>query len=274
MPDSGTPSILERILGDKRVEVERRKTALPLDDLLARNSRNRPTLDFREAILRSGLTLIAEFKRASPSKGDIFPDADPATVVRGYETGGARAISVLTDEKYFGGSDTDLQAVRQAVDLPVLRKDFVVDSYQIHEARYIGADAVLLIVAALTDTELTGLLTVAQDVGVSALVETHSEQEVDRAVEAGADIIGINNRNLHTFETTIETTIQLRDRVPDGTAVVSESGIFTREDTRHLEQVGVDAILVGEALMRASLRNDASVEGDTLAGEVRKIIGD
>ena len=254
--------------------MERRKALLPLDDLLVRIPETRPALDFREAILRSGLTLIAEFKRASPSKGDIFPDADPETVVRGYETGGARAISVLTDEKYFGGSDTDLQAVRQAVDLPVLRKDFVVDSYQIHEARYIGADAVLLIVAALTDTELTGLLTVTRDVGVSAIVETHSEREVVRAVEAGADIIGINNRNLHTFETTIETTVQLRDRVPIGTAVVSESGIFTREDTRHLEQVGVDAILVGEALMRASLRNDASVEGDTLAGEVRKIIGD
>ena len=252
MPEgSAIPTILQRILTTKRGEVSERQVATPLERLREALPDAPPARDFRGALATDGLSLIAEFKRASPSKGVIREGAEPAGVARLYEAAGARAMSVLTDGPYFQGSDDDLRAARGAVSLPVLRKDFAISEYQIAEARALGADAVLLIVAALSDAELAGLMEAAAGLGLAALVETHTAGEVDRAVALGAEIIGINNRDLHTFETTLDTTLALRDRVPPGRVVVSESGIFTGKDTARLRDAGVDAILVGESLMRS-----------------------
>ena len=246
------PSILRRILRDKEAEVYRREAVVHLHEMRVRAATAPPARDFRAALAEPGLSLIAEFKRASPSKGVINADAVPEDVARDYEAAGARAMSVLTDSPYFGGADDDLRRARRAVSLPVLRKDFVIAMYQIHEARAMGADAVLLIVAALTDKALTTMLHVAQDLGMAALVETHTEDEIARALDAGAEIIGINNRDLHTFSTTLDTTERLMGHVPDDRIVVSESGIHTEDDIRRLRDLGVDAVLVGESLMRGA----------------------
>lgn len=252
MPDRGTPSILKRILADTRAEVARRQQKCPPLEMVRRAQESPRPRDFAAALGAEGLSLIAEFKRASPSKGDIFPDAIPAEVAVGYVEGGARAMSILTDGPYFKGSEDDLRSVRASVDVPLLRKDFTVDSYQIYEARAIGADAVLLIVAAVTDDELSEMIGVAHDLGLAALVETHTAEEVDRAVAAGARIIGVNNRDLHTFVTLLDTTFALIERIPDGVLVVSESGIATHDDAAQLQAAGADAILVGESMMRAA----------------------
>lgn len=243
-------SFLDRILADAREEVHRRQARLPLAEMCARAADAPATRDFRAALAQPGLSLVAEFKRASPSKGVILPDADVVRIVRAYTEAGAHAISVLTNGPYFQGSDDDLRRARSVTHLPILRKDFTVGAYQLYETRVLGGDAVLLIVAALTDAELSDFIGVARELGLAALVEVHDAEEVRRALAAGARIVGINNRNLHTFETTIETTERLRPLVPDGTVVVSESGIFTGQDTARLRRADVHAVLVGESLMR------------------------
>jgi indole-3-glycerol phosphate synthase len=195
--------------------------------------------------------LIAEIKRASPSKGSLRPDLDPVALAREYERCGAAAISVLTDEQFFQGSLDDLRVVRKKVNLPVLRKDFVLDPYQVYQARAAGADAILLIVAALSDDALQTLHRLSADLGMAALVEVHNVAELERALKIGPRIVGVNNRDLRTFEVDLETTARLRPLLAAGVTLVSESGIQSQADVARIESFGADAILVGEALVRA-----------------------
>ncbi|HEX4564066.1 MAG TPA: indole-3-glycerol phosphate synthase TrpC, partial [Solirubrobacteraceae bacterium] len=239
---------LEPILSATRVEVERRRTETPLDQLDARSDQIRPFLD---ALTRPGLSVIAEFKRRSPSAGELRADADVAEVVRAYERGGAAALSVLTEGPHFGGSLDDLRAARAASSLPILRKDFVVDPYQLHEARAAGADAVLLIVAALPLEELAALHARALELGLDPLVEVHDADELAGALEVGAELIGVNNRDLRDFTVDVARTSLLVRQVPAGVTVVSESGIASAMQVRALGREGVSAVLVGESLMRA-----------------------
>ncbi len=243
---------LEDIVASTRAEVALRREAVTLDQLragLEPVQRGRP---FSEALVAPGVSLIAEMKRASPSRGPIRPDADVAAVVKMYEAAGASACSILTEPAFFGGSLDDLRAARAACTLPLLRKDFIVDEYQLVEARLAGADAALLIVAALEPDELADLLHVGSELGLDCLVEVHDDEDVGIAVDAGAEIIGINNRNLKTLEVDTNTVLELLPDVPAGTVVVAESGITEYADVRPLEEAGVDAILVGEALMDAA----------------------
>jgi indole-3-glycerol phosphate synthase len=240
--------ILDEILANKREEVAQRRqrqSAFDADVTI-------PTRGFTQALRQHrGVSFIAEFKRRSPSGGLIRPDATPDGIARLYEAAGAAAMSVLTDERYFGGSDDDLLAARAAGDLPALRKDFVVDAYQLYEARALGADAVLLIVRALSHPELKSLLALAQRLGLDALVETHSAQEVARALDAGATLIGVNNRDLDTLVTDVSLASRLRPLVPAECVYVAESGISTPEQIRVLADAAVDAVLIGEALLRS-----------------------
>jgi indole-3-glycerol phosphate synthase len=245
------PTFLETVVERTRADLEARKRALPADELRTRLGPARRGRPFSEALIAEGISLIAEMKRASPSRGPIRPDATVGEVVSAYQDAGARAVSVLTEPEWFGGSIDDLVAARAACDLPLLRKDFVVDEYQLLEARAAGADAVLLIVAALDGDRLAELMSAASDLGMDSLVEVHDEDEVETAVEAGAEVLGINNRDLHSLEVDLDTTFRLLADVPAGTVVVAESGITHHEDVERLERAGVDAILVGEALMRA-----------------------
>jgi indole-3-glycerol phosphate synthase len=233
-----------------RVRRELDEHPLPEGTLLLRTQALPPALDLEEALRRPGMGLIAEVKRASPSAGEIA-EADPGRQAANYEEGGARAISVLTEARYFGGSLADLRLVRGHSALPVLRKDFIVHPAQVLEARANGADAVLLIVAALTDAELAGLLATAADLGMSALVESHTGSEVDRAVGSGAPLIGVNSRDLETLDVDIERGLGLLGRVPADRVSVFESGVTSREDVARAEDAGANAVLVGEALMRA-----------------------
>ena len=244
--------ILDRILSNKRIEVDARKAQVSQGEL-ERITREAPApSDFASSVVRrpSSVKLIAEIKKASPTKGLIRPDFDPVAIAETYEKSGASAISVLTDEKYFQGHLDYLKAVKDAVSLPVLRKDFIIDPYQIYEARAAGADAILLIVAALSREELSEFMALSEKLGMASLVEVHTSEELDVALEVGAKIIGINNRNLQTFETKLETTLELAAKIPGDRVIVSESGIFTRTDVEKLMAAGVDAILVGESLMR------------------------
>ena len=206
---------------------------------------------FAEALARPGTSLIAEHKRRSPSAGTIREGLSCADVVSAYERGGAAALSVLTEEAHFGGSLADLREARAASELPVLRKDFTIDPYQLYEAKAAGADAVLLVVGAMTQDELAALYRDAHALDLDAIVEIHDEEELDAALEVDADVLGINNRDLEDFSVDIQRTFDLLHDVPAGKVVVSESGIHTREQIDELEQVGVDAVLIGEALMRA-----------------------
>jgi indole-3-glycerol phosphate synthase len=248
--------ILQRILARKAQEIETRSAALPLRELSARCADLPETRGFAaalEARIEAGLpAVIAEIKKASPSAGVIRPDFDPAAIAHSYETGGAVCLSVLTDVDFFQGSDAYLQQARTACALPALRKDFTIDPYQVYEARAIGADAILLIVAALGDAALLELSLLAAELDLDVLVEVHDEAELERALDIPAPMIGINNRNLRTFETSIETTLSLGRRVPDERVRVTESGIRTREEVARLRAAGVHAFLVGEAFMRAA----------------------
>lgn len=255
--------ILDEIIAWKREEVAERRQRVSLESLRQAAELAPPCRDFAGALRRPGITLIAEFKRRSPSRGDILPGGDPAEMAQIYGDAGAGALSVLTDARYFGGSMDDLARARQAVLLPCLRKEFVIDPYQVYEARAGGADAVLLIVRVLEDETLRELLEIARELGMAALVETHSAGEVRRAVEAGAEIIGINNRDLDTLSMDLETTTRLRPLVPGHVLLVSESGIRTREDVQRLEDGGVDAVLVGESLL---------VSGDP-GRKIRELLG-
>jgi indole-3-glycerol phosphate synthase len=261
-------TVLERIVEDTREEVARRRGRVPLSDLEAAVGRRNDLRPFSEALTRPGVSLIAEHKRRSPSAGEIRSGATVADVVTAYERGGAAAVSVLTEGPHFGGSLDDLRAARGASVLPILRKDFVVDAYQVYESAVAGADAILLIVAALDDDDLAALNREALSLDLDVLVEVHSEDELDRALEiADPDVIGINNRDLVDFTVDVERTYELLSDVPAGKTVVSESGFHTREQLDDLERVGVDAVLVGESLMRApdpeaACRDLTGLEGD------------
>jgi indole-3-glycerol phosphate synthase len=250
-------TFLETVVDRTRADLAERMRSVPASQLEARLGPQRRGRPFSEALINEGISLIAEMKRSSPSRGPIRPDAGVAEIVRAYQEAGARAVSVLTEPHWFGGGLADLVEARAACDLPLLRKDFVVDEYQLIEARVAGADAVLLIVAALEPERLAALIGIASDLGMDALVEVHDEDEVETAVEAGAEVIGVNNRNLHSLDVDLRTTFRLLADVPAGTVVVAESGITTRQAVRDLEEAGVDAILVGEALMRVDDPRDA-----------------
>lgn len=255
--------ILDEITAHKREELERRKAAMPIEQLREAVEDVSKPRDFRNAVRAPGLSLIAEIKRASPSRGALIENADSVQIGGLYEEAGARAISVLTDERFFHGSLEDLTTVRRSVSIPCLRKDFTIDEYQICEARAAQADAVLLIVRILSDEQIKDYLDLAHSLGMAALVETHTEGEIERALKAGAHVIGINNRNLDTFEVDVRTTMRLRKLVPGGNVLVSESGIRTRDDVRMLDDGGVDAVLVGEALVTSN---------DILA-KIRELLG-
>ena len=247
-------SILADILRAKRVEVERARAERPLADLEACAAAMPPTRAFADALRRrpdQPVRVIAEFKRASPSAGPIRPGADPAEVAREYAAAGAAAISVLTDEQFFDGHLEFMAAIADAVPVPLLRKDFIVDPYQVVESRAHAADALLLIAAALDPTELCELLDEARRWGLGALVEVHDEAEAERVAAAGAELIGVNHRDLRTFTMDMELTGRIAPLLPAGAVVVAESGIRGPDDVRRLERAGADAVLVGETLMRA-----------------------
>jgi indole-3-glycerol phosphate synthase len=244
-------SVLERIVEDTRDEVVRRRENMPLSRLeaaIAERAEGRP---FSEALLRPGISLIAEHKRRSPSAGAIRENSTVDEIVLAYQRGGAAALSILTEPFHFGGSLDDLLAAKAMSELPVLRKDFIVDPYQLYESAAAGADAILLIVAALEPDALYELLQEARGLDLDALVEIHDDEELERALELDCDVIGINNRDLEDFSVDIQRTFDLLADVPAGKVVVSESGIQSREQIDELEQVGVDAVLIGESLMRA-----------------------
>jgi indole-3-glycerol phosphate synthase len=248
-------SVLERIVEDTRDEVGRRRETVPLARLEAAAAERPEQRPFEEALLRPGISLIAEHKRRSPSAGAIRDGSTVEDIVLAYERGGAAALSVLTEPFHFGGSLDDLRAARAVTGLPVLRKDFIVDRYQLYESAAAGADAILLIVAALED--LYELLREARALDLDALVEVHGERELEVALDVEADILGINNRDLADFSVDIERTYELLSDIPAGKTVVSESGFSTREQLDELERVGVDAVLIGETLMRAGDVEDA-----------------
>ncbi len=263
------PSVLARILQSTREQLEQRKRAISLEQL-RRSATEQPPAPrgFRAVLARPGISVIAEFKRRSPSAGVLRDHANLAELVRAYERGGASALSVLTEEANFAGSLEDLRATRAQCLLPVLRKDFIVDEYQLLEARAAEADAVLLIVAALSDSELSALHEQAHALGMDVLVEVHDRDELDRALAVGAESIGVNNRDLRDFSVDLQRTMQLRGAIPDDVIVVSESGIGSCEQLRELEREGVDAVLVGESLMRAAEPERAlrALLGEPVAG--------
>ena len=246
--------ILEKILVRKRQEVAERRALMTLADIAARAVDGPPVRGFAAAIERriaaGDAAVIAEVKKASPSKGVIREDFHPADIARSYEQGGAACLSVLTDRDFFQGADEYLVAARAACALPVLRKDFIIDPYQVYEARVLGADCVLLIVAALDDGQLAELAGLSLDLGMDVLLEVHDRDELERAIQVPAPLLGINNRSLRSFEVSLDTTLALRDVVPGDRRLVTESGIHTRADVERMRGAGVDAFLVGEAFMR------------------------
>jgi len=244
-------TILDRILINKKREVARQKQAVHISCLMECIARRKAPLAFAAALKGDGIKLIAEVKKASPSKGILRPYFDPMALAKTYAENGAAAISVLTDADYFQGSPEHLSAIRQAVSLPLLRKDFIYDEYQVYESAAYGADALLLIAAILESKQLVALMTASQRLGLGCLVEVHNEEELKKALDAGAEVIGINNRNLNTFEVDLNTTQRILPFVPADKTVVSESGISRREDIKRLEGWGVDAVLIGEALVTA-----------------------
>ena len=258
MREKVAATILDEIVATTRAEVARREDIVPFETLAANAAEARAGASpwraehrFREALARPGLSVIAEFKRRSPSAGVIRAGSLVHDIVGAYERGGASAASVLTEGPHFGGSLEDLREARASCDLPILRKDFIVERYQLHEAALAGADAVLLIVAALTDEELAALFDEAGRLQLDVLVEVHDGDELDRALALEPPTVGINNRDLRDFSVEVARTFDLLERVPEGVTIVSESGIAAGETLRALVQAGVDAVLVGESLMRA-----------------------
>ena len=247
--------ILARIIAAKRREVEEARRRVPIPQLREQAERAGPPRGFEEALRRKVSArepaVIAEIKRASPSKGLIRADFDPARIARSYEANGAACLSVLTDREFFGGSADDLRAARAACALPVLRKDFIVDEYQLHESRAWGADCILLIVAALSQSDLDSLERVALDLGMDVLVECHDATELESALRLRTHLVGVNNRDLRTFDTHLETTLALKDRVPGDRLLITESGISTPADVERLQKAKVSAYLVGSAFMAA-----------------------
>jgi indole-3-glycerol phosphate synthase len=277
-------TFLDRILVEKRAAVAAAKHATPLGRMRDSAERHREQSprrrDFAAALSQQGVGVIAELKQASPSRGLLCSDYRPAEIAKGYQKAGAVGISVLTEQQFFLGSLDHLTAVRQATALPVLRKDFIVDAYQVYESVGSGADALLLIVAALDDKDLRDLIELSNRLQIAALVEVHSEEEVARALSAGAGIIGINNRDLRTFEVDLETSLHLRTSIPNGCLTVSESGIGTPSDLERLRDAGFDAVLIGERLITqpdpgralAELLGRAGSEGGSPAGDQRQFV--
>jgi indole-3-glycerol phosphate synthase len=243
--------MLDKIIAKKREEVEQRKKVAPITYLQDLIARQKPALDLAPALKGDHIRLIAEVKQASPSRGVLSPNFKPTKLARTYAEGGAAAISVLTEANCFMGSNEHLAAIKEVVALPLLRKDFIFDPYQVYESRAYGADALLLITAILSQGQLNDLVSLSHSLGLMCLVEVHNEGEVERAVLSEAEIIGINNRDLNTFAVDINTTRRLRPLVPKGKIVVSESGIRSRKDMEKLRKWGVNAVLVGEALVTA-----------------------
>ncbi|MCB1583102.1 MAG: indole-3-glycerol phosphate synthase TrpC [Marinicella sp.] len=247
-------NVLDKIMDTKVNEVARGKQKFSVADFQQQIDRQEPPRGFVRAIadkLNSGIpAVIAEVKKASPSKGIIRTDFDPEQIAKSYQRGGASCLSVLTDVEYFKGSEQYLKQVKAVVDLPILRKDFMLDPWQIYESRAMGADCVLLIVACLDDEQLHGLYSLAKQLGMDVLVEVHDEQEMLRALKTDARLIGVNNRNLKSFETTLETSQQLRNLVDDSRIIVSESGIHSSADIQYLQQQNIYTYLIGESLMR------------------------
>lgn len=244
--------ILDEILAHKRDEVAQREVQVPLETVRRRAAEAAPARDFRTALRRPGrVSVIAEIKRKSPSGGELRPGASATDLAAAYASNGAAALSVLTDERFFGGQDADLTSAREASGLPVLRKDFTVGEYQVYEARALGADAVLLIVRALSPKLLARLLALANSLGMEVLVETHSADEVQRALDAGARILGVNNRDLDRLVTDVTLAPRLRALVPPEVVFVAESGIHEPSQVAELAAIGCDAVLVGESLVRA-----------------------
>lgn len=257
------PTILDEIVANKRLEVAGRKADTPADGLW-REARARPRPPpFAASLRRRPVGLIAEVKRRSPSAGALREPFDPAAIARAYERAGAQAVSVLMDGRYFGGGEADFRAVREAVSLPMLFKEFVVDPWQVAQAAALGASAVLLIAAALPGDELRALFSEVRKAGLEVLVEVHDADEMRRAAALGAECIGINNRDLRTFVTTVETSLRLAPLAPPGTLIVGESGIRTADDVRRLAAGGIGAVLVGETLLRQ----------DDLEAAVRGLMG-
>jgi len=246
------PNILEKIVATKHREVAAALARMPLEELEVQAAEAPPVRDFRAALAGPGpIRLLAEVKKASPSAGILREDFDPIAIARTYQAHGASALSVLTDVSYFQGHLSYLARIRASVAIPLLRKDFLIDEYQVVEARMAGADAILLIAEILDDARLRALLERARSLGMSALVEFHDPANLPRVLAAGADLVGVNNRDLTRFVTDLDLTLRLRDRIPPDVVLVSESGIRTREDVERLERAGVSAILVGESLMRS-----------------------
>jgi len=250
------PDILQRILERKRAELEAARAAVPLAEMQARARSAPPTRDFVGAIqakIAAGLpAVIAEIKKASPSKGVLRADFDPAAIARSYEAGGAACLSVLTDRDFFQGAHEHLAAARASCALPVLRKDFITEPYQVFESRALGADCILLIAAALARQDMQGLERAAHSLGMAVLVEVHDASELDAALSLETPLLGINNRDLRSFETRLETTLALLPRVPSDKLVVTESGILAPEDVKRMRAAGVSAFLVGEAFIRSA----------------------
>jgi indole-3-glycerol phosphate synthase len=246
-----TDTVLDRIVADKRLELAEAQRRVPFAGLKARLGEAPPPRPFTAALAGEGVSLVAEVKKASPSRGVLRADFDAVALARAYAGAGAAAISVLTDEKHFQGSLADLEAIRAALPdgPPLLRKDFLFDHYQLYEARVHGADAVLLIAAVLNSALLPQLVALASALGMDALVEVHDELELERALMASATLIGVNNRDLRTFDVDLATTERLRPHIPAGVTVVAESGVFTRADVDRLAALPVDAVLIGEALI-------------------------
>ena len=243
------PDILAKIVDTKRAELAQLAARRP--DLEQRAANRPAARDFKAALLANPPAVISEIKKASPSKGVLQPNFDPPAIARMYASGGAACLSVLTDRDYFQGSLADLEAARAAVTLPVLRKDFTVDELHVIEAAAHGADAILLIAAILTADQMRQFRELANRLQMAALVEVHDHRELDAAIASGADIIGVNNRNLHTFEVSLETSIQLAAKIPAGVVKVAESGIHSHADVARLRAAGFDAFLVGEHLMKS-----------------------
>ncbi len=244
-------TILDKIIADKRYEVEQKKPCLPVSALKERLVRRKALRDFAGALSGEGIKLIAEVKKASPSRGVLCPDFNPMALAKTYAQGGAAAISVLTEVSHFQGSLKYLIAIREETSIPLLRKDFIFDEYQVYESAAFGADALLLIAAILSQEQLEEMLALSHSLGLGCLVEVHDENELEKALLGGAEIIGINNRDLNTFTVDINTTRRLRPLIPEGRIVVSESGINNRDDITKIKEWGVNAVLVGEALVTA-----------------------
>ncbi len=243
--------ILDQIVTTKRQEVASLKKTTPLARLQEATNNLPPTRDFKQAISNRPCAIIAEVKRSSPSKGRIREHFDPVQIASLYQEHGAQAVSVLTDEQFFEGKGAYLAAIKKAIALPVLRKDFIIDEYQIYETRVLGGDALLLIASILDKGQLQEYIQLAEQLGVAPLVEVHTREELTKALNAGAEIIGINNRDLQTFTTDLKRTLELAPLIPQGKTIVAESGIATRRDIELLMQAGVHCFLIGETLMRA-----------------------